>query len=88
VAGEAGDCEGASLMFEELKSAEGSTILRWQCDEGCGSVAEFDGGDFMTCWYRLRAMRWQAMRIDSEGWHHICPKCRRTGQQILDARPK
>jgi hypothetical protein len=74
------------MSFDRVDE-EGTTTLKWTCNE-CGSSAEFDGDGFLEAWSWLKARRWAAMKLDHEMWWHWCPKCRRTGKQILDARPK
>jgi hypothetical protein len=49
-------------MFEELKSAEGTTIMHWVCDEGCGAVAEFESDSFHAAWAELKARRWKGVK--------------------------
>jgi hypothetical protein len=65
------------MSFDRVDE-EGTTTLKWRCDEGCGSTAEFDSDDFFSCWSKLKAQRWTAERDRNGEWLHTCPGCRKT----------
>jgi predicted RNA-binding Zn-ribbon protein involved in translation (DUF1610 family) len=64
------------MSFEEFDDA-----FVWRCDE-CKQSAIFPPGDF---WRALAELKSRGWRIDrgQDGWGHYCPRCKKSGAEIL-----
>ena len=56
----------------------------WQC-EACEHVAAFRPHDFFGCVAELKACGWQFSH-DEVGWHHNCPRHRRTLKEWMSEK--